>query len=220
MGSSQKSSGSSSIASQNPVTALLGQAFGIGTGTRKGGISFKGQIPQLTDTLFGPDTFAGLGDIFEPTDSGARFDLPELRDASLSGLNTLTEAADTGLIDDATALSQQLFGDFTADTVERFGSEFGLNPGDSDLGAILAREAQRSSTELGNLAQDRRLGAATALPSAVGATGSLESLFEDLERQRDPAQQMLNQLMQIAGLSTQGSGNVSNESGRRIGVVK
>jgi hypothetical protein len=192
----------------------LGQAFGIGTQTGQGGIQFGGDIPEITSgQLFGPAQFEGLGDIFDPIQSPFEFNLGGLGTAAESGFGTLSEAAETGLIDPATELSRQLFGDFIADTQEQLGSQLGLGTGDSDFAAILAREAQRSSTELANLAQDRRLAASQALPSAAGALSSLEEAFRGVERGRDPSQQILNTLLNLGGLNLQGQ-SVGQQSNR------
>ena len=212
--------GDQSVASLSPLTALMGQAFGIGTQTGQGGIQFGGTVPDITGgSLFNSSDFRSLGDIFQPTNSGFEFDVPQLGRAVQGGFDTLTEASQTGLIDPAVNLSRQLFGDFVNDTQEQLGSQLGIGTGDSDFGAILGREAQRSSTELGNLAQERRLAASQALPGAAGGLASLEEMFRDLGRGRDPGQQSLETLLKMGGISTQGQGvGNSKQSSFNLGL--
>ena len=218
--SSGSQRGSQEVASLSPLTALLGQAFGIDSKTGQGGIQFQGGVPDITGgSLFSQGDFRSLGDIFEPTRSGFEFNTNQLGQAAQGGFDTLTEASQTGLIDPAVNLSRQLFGDFVNDTQEQLGSQLGIGTGDSDFGAILGREAQRSSTELGNLAQERRLAASQALPGAAGGLASLEEMFRDLGRGRDPGQQSLETLLKLGGLSTQGQGvGVSSGSNRSLGI--
>jgi len=218
--SSGSQRGSQQVASLSPLTALMGQAFGIGTQTGQGGIQFQGGIPDITGgSLFNSSDFRSLGDIFQPINGGFEFNVPQLGRAVQGGFDTLTEASQTGLIDPAVNLSRQLFGDFVNDTQEQLGTQLGIGTGDSDFGAILGREAQRSSTELANLAQERRLAASQALPGAAGQVASVEDIFRELGRGRDPGQQSLQTLLQLGGLSTQGQGvGTSSGSNRSFGI--
>jgi hypothetical protein len=208
----------------HPAFALLQQAFGVDPTINKTGqfqLPKGGGLPDFFGEggAFAPDTFAGLGNIFDPIDSGARFDLPGLRDMVAGGLGTIGEAAETGLIEPAIELGGQIFEDFLGDASERFGTQFGLGSGDSDFNAAIARESRRMASELANLAQDRRLAAASGLPSAAGAAGALEREFEGITRARTPQEQLLSQLLRVVGINSQAtsSGRSSGSSSSKQG---
>jgi hypothetical protein len=213
-GSSGRSSSNQqqNVSTLNPIPILFGQAFGLNPQTQGGGLNFgAGQSPNFTNQLFGPSTFEPLKDLFTPT-STPQHDPQDLFGASAAGLGTLTEAAETGLIDPAVELSQQLFGDFLNQTQEELGSQLGLGRGDSDFAAILGREAQRSSTELANLAQDRRLAASTGIQDQVAQAISAQDLIGQGVFANSDAGQILNRLLTIAGVNTQGQGTGTGSS--------
>lgn len=251
-GGSQKSSSVSYPATLSILPILLGQAFGLNPGIQKrGGLSFtRNAKPDATfvNKLFGPETFQPLQNLFNPIDTNIISGTPLVKAFGNQALgnagsaldmfsNTLMpgaqELATTGFrtsIDPYIAQAKQRFTqDFLPQAAAQFGS-LGLDPGDSDFGAAIAREAARISTDLG--AQDVALQEAANARRMQGiplagelAQGSAllpinlgqdilgyESAAQQGQFASSPAGQLLNQLMLIAGVPTQGQTTSSSRS--------
>ena len=117
------------------------------------------------------------------------------------------------------ALSQQLFGDFANQANEQFGAQFGLGVGDSDFEALLAGEAGGRSTELAELAQQRRLAAATGIGDQASQIIGLQGAGREAAFAQSDAGQILNQLLSLSGISTQGQQTGTDKSRRKGGGV-
>lgn len=250
--------GSTSSSQQFPTSLalapfILGEAFGLNTRVqKKGGLSFtRGSGDDLfTGQVFSPGggTFDALRDLTQPIDtriiSGTNL-VDAFGNEGLRGAgnainlfnNTLlpgaTELAQTGFrtnIDPFVAQAQQRFrDDFLPTAASQFGS-LGLDPGDSDFGAAIARESGRISTELGALdvglaenAANRRaqgipLGAelaqgAALLPLNLGRDlFGFEQAAQQAERASSPGGQLMDFINMISGVNTQGQTTGSSNS--------
>lgn len=206
----------------NPAIGGLANLFGIPiAGTPGGGLTIAPQESFILPSVFQPSDFADLGELAQPINP-VTLDLEALTGAAQGGLNTISEAAQTGLIGPAQELFQQQFDETVAGLGERFGG-FGLNSNDIDFQRALLREGQLGATQLANLAQDRRLQAASLLPSAAGSTLDLEQLARSAARSRTRAGQQFDLLQTLAGVNTQGqtagtSFNRSSGSGFGVGI--
>lgn len=190
--------------SLNPGMSILGSLFGLGSGVNaSGGLGFSpGQ--GFTGGVLGPADFSDIAGLAQQINT-PRFSQSQLSGMTEQGLDLLGEATETGLIDPAVELSSMLFKDeFLPQAAEQFGSQFGLGPDDSDFRATVGREASRRSAELGNLAQDRRLQAASAVPGGVADALGLEGLFQSAERGASAGGQKFDFLSALSSIGQQG----------------
>jgi hypothetical protein len=130
---------------------------------------------QFAQPLFGPDAFSELGGLQDPIDLGqfSGTNLDFLGDLLGRTAAQQQEISETGLktgIEGATQLSTELFNqEFLPQAAERFGT-LGLNAGDSDFSAAIAREGSRRSAELAAL--DIQLQEAAANRRLLGTQGA------------------------------------------------
>jgi hypothetical protein len=192
--------------SLNPGAAVLGSLFGLGSEVNpSGGLGFSGgQTFTGGGGVFGQGAFDDIAQLAQQI-STPRFSQSELSGLTQGSLDLLGEAQETGLVDPAVELSRLLFEqEFLPSAAEQFGTGFGVGPEDSDFQAAVVREASRRAAELGNLAQDRRLQAAQAVPGGVADALGLEGLFQSAERAASAGGQDLDLLGALSALVTQG----------------
>lgn len=218
-----KSSGSSrgQLGSLDFSTPITGELLGFDVRGGKKGFQLGKFGPGQ-----GPDFFSGglqqgaldpLANLFAPVQS-FQFDLPNLGAGVQGGFDTLTEASRTGLIQPSIDLFRTIFEqEILPSTMEELGANLGLNKGDTDLAAILAREGARGSAELAASAADRQLLASQALPGFAGQATQLESAFQQRERDRREANQVLNQLFQMLSGMTPQAASVGGGSQDSLG---
>jgi hypothetical protein len=214
MGSSERQSGQNqnSLATLDPTAAGLANLFGGTIRPAKGGGSTTYLPRQILPQAFTPESFGDLGSLTN-TLNPVNFDLSQIAGQGQGAMNTLGEAAATGLIGPAQDLFGQLFNERISGLQEQFGG-FGLGPNDSDFQAAALREAQLGSTQLADLAQNRRLQAAGMFPDSLAGILDLEGQARAAERGRTPGGQQLDLLMTLGGMDTE-AGAVGTERNRQ-----
>lgn len=192
-------------ATMSPIAIGLGNLFGLESGYKKGGLAFGTNLKgsNLFPQVFTPSDFESLGDLTNVLNP-VRFDAEQIQNYGNQAMNTFGEAAATGLIDPARDLFGQLFNERIAGLQEQFGG-FGLNANDTDFQAAALREAQLGSTQLADLAQNRRLQAAGSLPDLLNNILGLEGSARTAERSSTQAGQLYDLLASMGGMNTQAS---------------
>jgi hypothetical protein len=212
--SENMSSSMSGLASQSMFTPLIAQMFGMDTYAGKGGFGIgqsdlAGDVDMqgnLSNQLFGPDTFASMGTIFDKVDS-PEFDLGQMKGGVEQAFGMLQEGAQTGFADRINALNQNiLMTDTLPQLQEQYGA-LGLNMGDSDMNRALAGALTRSSQQTSVDAISNMMQSSMGLADLVSGMGGIEQMFRDTARSRTGGQQALNQFLNLAGMNTQ-TGNV------------
>jgi hypothetical protein len=205
-GSVSSSSGRSmnNLSTLDPVAGGLANLFGGSIQNLPGG-GFTTNLPSnILPNVFQPGDFQDLGTLTSPLNP-VQFDLSQFGSMGQGAMNTLSEAANTGLIGPATDLFGQLFREKAAGIAEQSGLA-GINANDIDFQSALLREAQLGSTQLADLAQSRRLQASSALPSVLGGFLDLEQGARSAERMRTGGGQQMALLQALGGFGTEAGG--------------
>jgi hypothetical protein len=203
--SRNRGDGQQELGSLNPAVSLLGQAFGFDTQISNGGIQFGGNSPNIVNPLFNKGQFNVLEDLANPITT-QRFDTQGLFDANQGAFDTLTDASQTGLLDEIRGAQGALFDDRTAQLTEQFGTQFGLDTQDADTQAALLREARLADASAVQQSIDNRLAASAGLTGATSSLLGLEQGFRDSDRAASDAGQLLDLLLTVGGVNTQAGG--------------
>lgn len=215
----QSARGQNGLSTLDPTTAGLANLFG-GTIKNTAGGGFTTRLPRnILPQAFTPESFSDLGSLTN-TLNPVNFDLSQVQGYGQGAMSTLGEAAETGLIGPAQDLFGQLFNERVAGLQEQFGG-FGLNGNDTDFQAAALREAQLGSTQLADLAQNRRLQAAGMLPDSLMSILGLEGDARATERSRTAGGQQLELLMALGGMDTEATGTgTSRDRSGHWGAIK
>ena len=154
------------------------------------------------DAFFGPDILQSIRDLAGGLDPSLNFDRAGFQGAGETALSTVRDLAETGGIGAARDQARQDFQDFTSSTLESLGVNLGLTGRDADSKAILAREAQRSTTALANTAQDRKLLASQLIPGLTSNLLGNETSALATDQALSPGGQALNLLLSLLGVNT------------------
>jgi hypothetical protein len=218
-GSSQQGeTAPTTLGSQNPLTGVFNNLFGVptridvaGGGIALGDAPYRGGANfSFADPLFGPGSFGALEGILDPVSLGeGAVDIGGLVGRTAAGQQELAETGFKSDIGAATDLSRMLFEqEFIPGALEQFGAS-GLDARDSDVQAALLREGSRRATELGALdldlseaAADRRVMGLQAAPGVL----DLQNLGLTSEFAQTEAGQLLGRLLDLGGFNTQTAG--------------